>query len=252
MRHQRLGVPLHADDEAVALDRLDRAVVGAARRRAGRRRRWSTAWWWKEFTRERAGAGDPVQARARLDLDLVRRLGRRLGLAVARDVLVQRPAAGDVERLASRGRSRGSAGRAAGPSAPGRARTRPGSARSARARRGAPARRRRPGRGPGRRRGRGRRGARAAGRGGRCRRAAAPPGSRRRRRACADTSSPAPSRGGRARRGGASSPAALGRSSEVVTPMRGRMPRSSAELATFRTHRWSKFAGLRFATTVGF
>ena len=34
-----------------------------------------------------------------LDLDLVRGLGRHLGLAVARDVLVQRPAAGDVERL---------------------------------------------------------------------------------------------------------------------------------------------------------
>ena len=48
---------------------------------------------------DRALAHDPVQPRARLDLDLVRGLGRRRGLAVARDVLVQRPAAGDVERL---------------------------------------------------------------------------------------------------------------------------------------------------------
>ena len=38
MRHHRLRVPLHADDEAVALDALDRAVCRACRRPAGPRR----------------------------------------------------------------------------------------------------------------------------------------------------------------------------------------------------------------------
>ena len=67
----------------------------------------STAWWWKEFTRERLGAEDRRQPRAR------RRRARvcvssqpgavwRWSIGVVgdrRQVLVQRPAAGDVERL---------------------------------------------------------------------------------------------------------------------------------------------------------
>jgi hypothetical protein len=45
------------------------------------------------------GADDGGEARAGEDLDVVRRLGARLDLPVAGKVLVQRAAAGDVERL---------------------------------------------------------------------------------------------------------------------------------------------------------
>ena len=47
----------------------------------------------------RARADDAMQARAGGDRDVVRGLGGHRGLAVAGDVLVQRPAAGHVERL---------------------------------------------------------------------------------------------------------------------------------------------------------
>ena len=82
--------------------RLDRAVWRAFRRPAGRRRRWSTAWWWNEFTPSVRVRTMRCRRERGVDLDLVRGLGRRLGLPVARDVLVQRAAAGDVERLAPR------------------------------------------------------------------------------------------------------------------------------------------------------
>ena len=59
----------------------------------------STAWWWKELT----SAACPPSRRAARERAAIRTecVGRRgeLGLAVAVDVLVQRAAAGDVERL---------------------------------------------------------------------------------------------------------------------------------------------------------
>jgi hypothetical protein len=44
----------------------------------------------------------------------------------------------------------------------------------------------------------------------------------------------------------------LGRSSEVVTPISGRMTQSSAVRGAFRTHRWSNSATLSFAHLSGF
>ena len=118
----------------------------------------STAWWWKELT----SAEWPPSSRAARELAAIRTecVGRHreLGLAVAVDVLVQRAAARDVERLGAaadaeqrHARRRRRRGRARARS--GRAR-----ARSGRAPRGR-ARRRRPGRDRGRRRGRRRRAA---------------------------------------------------------------------------------------------
>ena len=64
--------------------------------------RRSTAWWWKELTAMPCPPPDQRgEARAGQDLDLVGDLAAGLALAVAREVLVQRPAAGDVERLAA-------------------------------------------------------------------------------------------------------------------------------------------------------
>src|SRR3954452_20340470 len=78
---QGLGVPLHAEGEAVALDRLDRAVRGVAddaQALADLVDRLVV----EGVDRQRPGAGDPVQPRPRLQLDLVRGLGRRVLLAM--------------------------------------------------------------------------------------------------------------------------------------------------------------------------
>ena len=56
------------------------------------------AWWWKELTATDS-PGEAGQERAGLDRHVVQRLGRGRGLAMVVDVLVQRPAAGDVHRL---------------------------------------------------------------------------------------------------------------------------------------------------------
>ena len=176
----------------------------------GPRRARSTAWWWKELTAIARVAEHAGQARARRDLDLVRRAA--VASSVWRwpgDVLVQRAAAGDVERLGAAADRRGSACRARARRGRARARTRRGWARSGRAPRGASARRRRRGRGPGRRTGRCRRGGREQRPRSVAAAAAARPASRRPRRACADTSCRAPSRGAAARRGGACVASAL-------------------------------------------
>ena len=77
-------------------------VPSAARAATFRPRpRRSTAWWWKELTATVPAPDQRGEARAGQDLDLVRDLAAGLALAVAREVLVQRPAAGDVERLAA-------------------------------------------------------------------------------------------------------------------------------------------------------
>ena len=95
-----LGVPLHAEEEAGAgiEDRFDRPV---------RRVRDHFEAAAEVVDRlvvegvdgEPAAARDAVQRRAGRQGDGVGRLVRRVGLAVVRDVLVQRPATGDVQRL---------------------------------------------------------------------------------------------------------------------------------------------------------
>src|SRR3954454_9769132 len=82
VRDQRLGVPLDADGEVLALDRLDRAVgrVGDdAQAAAELVDRLVVA----GVDRQAPGAGDAVQARALLHLHLVRRRRRRVRLAMA-------------------------------------------------------------------------------------------------------------------------------------------------------------------------
>ena len=77
--------------------------------------------------RQAFGAGDPMQERARLDLDLVAGLSPRVGLLMRervrqriRDVLDQRPAEDDIEKLLAAantesGRSRIERARASSP-----------------------------------------------------------------------------------------------------------------------------------------
>ena len=99
---ERLGVPLDAEQERRA--RGPRWPRPSRRRAQATTRRpapgTSTAWWWKELTSSVAPA--PVTAASSESAATLTRCvgdGRDLGLAVAVDVLVQRPAAGDVQRL---------------------------------------------------------------------------------------------------------------------------------------------------------
>ncbi len=144
--HERLGVPLHADHEvARRAPRRPRSPRRATTPpRAGPCPSRSTAWWWKELTRGLAAPQQAGQAAAAPHhVDRVGRLvaGRALAVVDRRarpvgQVLVQRAAAGDVERLQRRGRWRGSAGRARRRGAPAPARRGRARARSVRARDG--------------------------------------------------------------------------------------------------------------------
>ena len=146
----------------------------------------------------RAGLEHARRARARGDPHGVHGLGGELGLAVALDVLVQRAAAGDVERLRPAADAEQRHPRPSRPRAPARARSGRAAARSGRAAR-ARGRRTRRGQGPARRTGRCRRGGRAASP---SRRAAAAARRARRRPARwpACRSAPAPSHAAAARR----------------------------------------------------
>ena len=212
---------------------------------------WSTAWWWKELTASvRVRTMRCRRERASISTSCVG-LGRRLGLAVARDVLVQRPAAGDVERLraaadredrqaalqahadeAQLERVQARLGRAELDVAVGRAVGGRVEVRAAGETEAVEAvEQRTEVVGAGRRQHHGDR----AG------------GVER-----AQIGHPQRHLGVRGLAVTARRRKPLGRSSEVVTPMRGRIPRSSAALATIRTHRWSKFHGLGIRPTVGF
>src|SRR4051794_31924019 len=95
---QRLGVPLDAEREALALNRLDRPVRGVADDPQARAHVLDGLVV-EGVDPQAPAARDPVQPRAGLHLHVVRGPRRGIGLAMAVDVLVQRPAAGDVERL---------------------------------------------------------------------------------------------------------------------------------------------------------
>src|SRR3954447_10253179 len=94
---QRLGVPLDADEERAGpvLDRLDRAVVGA--RGDGQPGPQLVHRLAVERVRvQPRTAGYAAELRVERDRDRVRRHGGELALALAVDVLMQRPAAREV------------------------------------------------------------------------------------------------------------------------------------------------------------
>ena len=97
---QSLGVPLHAEHEAWpgSLDGLDRAV-GGVRDRAEAAPRPVDGLVVEGIDAQGPRAHESGELRAVLDVHRVGSRGGRLGLAVRGHVLVQRPAARDVERL---------------------------------------------------------------------------------------------------------------------------------------------------------
>ena len=98
---ERLGVPLDAQEEGPrrVLDRLDRPVGGASADAQARAERVDGLVVEGVDLERVAGAGDGGQQRAGRDVDALGGRVRDLGLAVAVDVLAQRPAARDVQRL---------------------------------------------------------------------------------------------------------------------------------------------------------